>query len=239
VELAVVERGRGPSVVLVHGMADDAAGWTATVEALAGEARVIAYDRRGYGASQAPEPYGTTTVSEQAEDAAALVRGLDAAPAIICGRDLGALVCLDVAKRHRPTVRALALIDPPLFAFVPAATEALAEERQALEGWLRDHGPAGAVERWLGTRNAGADRVARARAAAGAFFADYGALATWPVRRRDLRALDVPAAVLDSPGAPEHQRQASAALVRLLPEAEPGSADDVARALRGLLARTG
>ena len=239
VELAVVERGQGPAVVLVHGMADDAAGWTPILEALADEARVIAYDRRGYGASGAPEPYGRTTVPEQAEDAAALVRALDAAPALLCGRDLGALVCLDLAKRYRPLVRAAALIDPPLLAFAPAATEALADERVALEQWLRDEGPGGAVERWLGARGAGADRMARARTAAGAFFADYAALATWPVTRAELRALAIPATILDSPAVPGYQREASAALARLLPDADHVPADDLPGALRDLLARTG
>src|SRR2546423_13346399 len=113
VDLAVVERGAGPAVMLVHGMADDAAGWAAVAEALAPEARVIAYDRRGYGGSEAPEPYGRTTVAEQAEDTACLIGALDLAPAVLCGRDLGALVCLDLAKRHRAQVEAIALIDPP------------------------------------------------------------------------------------------------------------------------------
>jgi pimeloyl-ACP methyl ester carboxylesterase len=178
-------------------------------------------------------------VPEQAEDAAALVRALGAAPALVCGRDLGALVCLDLAKRHRSLVRAAALIDPPLLAFAPAATEALADERVALEGWLRDEGPGGAVERWLGARGAGAERVARARSAAPAFFADYAALATWPVTRAELRALTVPATILDSPAAPAYQREASAALAGLLPDADQGAADDVPGALRALLMRTG
>jgi pimeloyl-ACP methyl ester carboxylesterase len=234
VELAVEVRGSGPAVVLVHGMADDAAGWAPVAEPLAAQARVIAYDRRGYGGSEAPEPYVRTTVAEQAEDAACLIGALDAAPAVACGRDLGALVCLDLAKRHRSRVAALALIDPPLFAFAPAATEALASERVLLETWLRDHGPAGAVERWLGARGAGADRVARAGPAASAFFADYGAVATWPVTRAELRALDVPVAVLDSPQVPPYQRQASAALVELLPRARPGSAHDLPAVLRSL-----
>src|SRR3954447_2853131 len=101
VELAVVVRGSGPAVVLVHGMADDASGWAAVAEPLASQARVIAYDRRGYGESEAPEPYVQTTVAEQTEDAACLIAALDAAPAVVCGRDLGALVGLDLAKRHR------------------------------------------------------------------------------------------------------------------------------------------
>jgi len=238
VELAVTERGSGPAVVLVHGMADDAAGWAPLAESLAGEARAIAYDRRGYGGSGAPEPYGSTTVAEQAEDAAALVRGLEAVPAVLCGRDLGALVCLDVAKRHRALVRGLVLIDPPLYAFSPAATEVLAGERGALEQWLRDDGPAGAVERWLETRGAGADRAARARARPGAFFADYAALATWPVTRAELRALDVPTTLVESPDAPAHLDAAVQALADLLPDADRAPADDVAGAIHALLART-
>src|SRR2546429_7715168 len=99
VELAVAERGSGPAVVLVHGMADDAAGWAPVAESLAGEARAIAYDRRGYGGSGAPEPYGSTPVAEQAEDAAALVRGLEAAPAPLRRRDPRALACPDVPQR--------------------------------------------------------------------------------------------------------------------------------------------
>lgn len=235
VELAVRERGSGPAVVLVHGMADDAAGWAPVIEALAPQARTIAYDRRGYGDSQAPEPYGRTTVGEQAEDAVGVIDALDAAPVVMCGRDLGALVCLDVAKRHPARVRGLALIDPPLLAFAPAATAALASERVALEAWLREQGPEGAMERWLGARGAGADRAARARGAARAFFADYGALATWPVTRVELRALDVPARILDSARAPAYQRQASAALAALLPHARGAPADDVPGALRALL----
>jgi pimeloyl-ACP methyl ester carboxylesterase len=238
VDLAVTQRGSGPTVVLVHGMADDAAGWGPLAESLAPGARVVAYDRRGYGGSGAPEPYGRTTVAEQAEDTAALIGRLDAAPALLCGRDLGALVCLDLAQRHRPLVRAIAVIDPPLYAFSAAATEALAAERVALEQWLRDEGPAGAVERWLGSRGASADRVARARTAAAAFFADYSALATMPVTRAQLRALHVPAAILESADAPPHLDTAVRALADLLPDADLAPAADVAGAIAALLART-
>ena len=63
VPLAVDERGEGPPVLVVHGI-----GRPPTPLDL--PARVIAYDRRGYGESGMPEPYEATTVNEQAEDAA-------------------------------------------------------------------------------------------------------------------------------------------------------------------------
>ncbi|MCW3012713.1 MAG: hypothetical protein JWO90_3117, partial [Solirubrobacterales bacterium] len=79
--LAWVEVGEGRPVVVVHDVAADAAAWTAALPAVGG--RAIAYDRRGYGGSTAPEGYAATTVEEQAEDLAALLRALDAAPALL------------------------------------------------------------------------------------------------------------------------------------------------------------
>jgi pimeloyl-ACP methyl ester carboxylesterase len=205
------------------------------LNALAGEARVIAYDRRGYGASGAPDPYQGTTVEEQAEDAAALLRALDAAPALVCGDGFGALVALDLAKRHRALVRATVLSNPPLFMFVLEATEQLAAERAELEAAVRAGGPEAGVEAWLGGRVEG-EALARARAAHRAFFADYAGLASWPASRRELRALDPPAVVLTGPWSPPHVVAAADALAELLPAARRASDDDLVAAARSLLA---
>ncbi|HEX5897991.1 MAG TPA: alpha/beta fold hydrolase, partial [Solirubrobacteraceae bacterium] len=121
VALSVVERGSGPAVLLIHDLASDAEAMAPVAQALAADARVIAYDRRGYGASGAPQPYLGTTIEEQAQDAAALLGALEAGPAVLCGDGFGALVALDLIKRHRALVRAAVLSNPPLFMFVPAA----------------------------------------------------------------------------------------------------------------------
>jgi pimeloyl-ACP methyl ester carboxylesterase len=235
VELSYEERGSGAPLLLVHGIADGAAGWREVSEALSGEARVIAYDRRGYGGSQAPAPYERTTVEEQAEDAVKLLRGLDAAPALVCGRDLGAVVALDLVRRYPELVRAVALVDPALYQLAPDATQALSAERVLLENALRDGGPAGAVEAWLAARGAPADRIKRARGDHVAFFADYAGLATWPVLRRDLRALDLPVAVLVSAGAPAYVRETAGTLAELVPTATLRAEDDLVATLRELL----
>jgi pimeloyl-ACP methyl ester carboxylesterase len=61
-ELAFASSGEGPPVLLVHGMADRRAGWDAVAaELVSGGARVVTYDRRGYGGSSAPEPYERRT----------------------------------------------------------------------------------------------------------------------------------------------------------------------------------
>jgi pimeloyl-ACP methyl ester carboxylesterase len=235
VALNVVERGSGPSVLLIHGLAADAQALAPVAEALASGARVIAYDRRGYGASGAPEPYHGTTVEEQAEDAAALLRALDAGPALVCGDGFGALVALDLAKRHRALVRAAVLSNPPLFMFVPEATERLAAQHAEMEAAVRERGPEAGVEVWLGGRVDG-EALARARAAHRAFFADYAGLASWPASRRELRALDVPAVVLTAPWSPPHIVAAAEALAGLLPACARATDGDLVAATRSLLA---
>src|SRR3954471_14531953 len=134
VELAYESTGEGPAVVLVHGMAADRAVWPAEIPG----ARALAYDRRGHGASGAPEPYDRTTVAEQAEDLAALLHAADATPALAVGADFGALVVLDVLVRHRELLRGAVLVGPPVFQLVAGALEPLAAERLALEEALRE-----------------------------------------------------------------------------------------------------
>jgi pimeloyl-ACP methyl ester carboxylesterase len=235
VALNVVERGAGAPVLLIHGLASDAEAMAPVAQALADDARTIAYDRRGYGSSGAPEPYRGTTVEEQAQDAAALVGALDAGPAVICGDGFGALVALDLAKRHRPLVRAAVVSNPPLFMFVPEATERLAAQHVELEAAVREGGPEAGVEAWLGGRAQGA-ALERARAAHRAFFADYAGLASWPVTRRELRALDVPAVVLTGPSSPPHIVAAADALAALLPVVARAHDGDLVAAVRTLLA---
>jgi pimeloyl-ACP methyl ester carboxylesterase len=238
VALNVVERGAGPPVLLIHGLAADAEAMAPVSQALAPDARVIAYDRRGYGSSGAPEPYRGTTVEEQAQDAAALLGALGVAAAVVCGDGFGALVALDLAKRHRALVRAAVLCDPPLFMFVPEATERLGAQHVELEAAVREGGPEAGVEAWLGGQNRTEPPPAleRARAAHRAFFADYAGLASWPVTRRELRALDLPAVVLTGPSSPPHVVAAADALAALLPLARRAQDGDLVAATRTLLA---
>jgi pimeloyl-ACP methyl ester carboxylesterase len=241
VPLSYAERGSGELVLLVHGMASDAAALAPLAAALEDRARVVAYDRRGYGASGAPEPYGGTTVDEQAEDAAALLRALGGAPAVVAGEGFGALVALDLLRRHRALVRAAALADPPLLAFVPEATEALAAERAEIEEAVREDGPGAGVGAWLGRRGAGAPPLPaaaaeRARAAHVAFFADYAGLATLSVTRRELRTLDAPAVVVTAPWSAPPVVAAADRLAGLLPAARRAADGDLAAAVRWLLA---
>lgn len=214
--LAYRETGSGRAAVVVHDVAADSATWAPSLRRIGG--RAIAYDRRGYGDSTTPEGYAGTTVEEQAEDLAALLRALRAAPALLVGDGFGALVALDVAKRHPGLVASLVLVDTPLNAFVASATRALAEQRSALQDAARTGGPTAAIAAYLDGR-AGAEQVGRAQAAGPAFFADYAGLSSWPVTRRELRAITIATVVLTRTGAASHVDAAADALAGLLPAA--------------------
>jgi len=224
VELAYEIDGSGPPVLLIHDIASDRLG----VPVVPG-ARCIRYDRRGYGGSGAPEPYVGTTVMEQAEDAAALLRSLDVPDAVVAGIGFGALIAMDLALRHGEVVRAVVAADPPLFAFVPEANEELAEQRRVLQDSMATGGVDAAVEAWLAGR---ADPAAleRAKASYRGFFADYAGLASWPVTRGQLRSLTIPVAVVTGPDTPWHVLRAAEAIAGLVPGVQRQTDGDVATA---------
>src|SRR5436190_2623638 len=212
------ERGDGRPLLVVHGMASDAAAWMPALDDLAAAGvRAIVYDRRGYGASGAPEPYAATTIQEQAEDAAALLTALDAAPTVLVGDGFGALVVLELLVRRPRLASAAVLADPPLFAFVAAATAALADERTLLERALRDGGPGDAIHAWIADR-ADVVRPARASCSPLGFFADYAGQLSWSPSRRELRSIAAPVAVVTGPASPAHVVAAADAAAALLPD---------------------
>jgi pimeloyl-ACP methyl ester carboxylesterase len=236
VALHYAERGDGRPLLVVHAIASDAAAWAPALDELAaGGARAIGFDRRGYGASGAPQPYAATTVQEQSEDAAALLTALGAVPAVLVGDGFGALVVLELLVRRPQLASAAVLSDPPLFAFVPAATEALAAERSLLEQALRDGSPGDAIDAWLGA-DADAARRSRARTATLGFFADYAGQLSWSPSRGELRAVGVPVAVVTGPDSPPHVVAAADAAAKLLPAARRSTDGDIVAAARGLLA---
>ena len=224
--LAYEDSGAGPAAVFVHGTATDRSLWRETLEALGDGQRAIAYDRRAYGDSGAPEPYGGTTVEEQAEDAVGLIGALGAAPAVLCGHGLGAVVCLDLVRRHPALTRGAVLIEPPLHSLSAAGAEAMAALREQIEQGARDGGPAGAVDGFLletaGARALellGPARVAAARAAPRAFAADLAAAPSWEFGRRELRRVELPLVVVCGSHSAPLWREIAAGLDSMLPSA--------------------
>ena len=227
VELAVEERGSGPPVVFVHGTANARSVWRETVMALGDGFRSIAYDRRAYGDSGAPEPYGGTTVGEQADDLAALIESLGAEGAIVCGHELGALAALDLLLRHRGLARAAVLVEPSMLWLSAGGTDAVSTLREVVEKAALGRGPAAAVAAFLeavdgpaAVRMLGEERLAAAQSAPRAFAADLAAAASWPAGRRELARITAPVTVLSGERSAPVRREAAESLVRLLPQAE-------------------
>ena len=72
--------------------------------------------------SERPEPY-VTDVHEHADDAAALLDALAAAPAVVIGRSYGGATAIDLALRYPRHVRALVLLEGD----APSLSETAAE----------------------------------------------------------------------------------------------------------------
>ena len=102
--LHVVRVGSGPRVLLIHGSAADHRTWTILLASgLRERFTLIAYDRR-------PD---ATTIEVHADDAAAVLAA-EPGPAIVVGSSFGAVVALELLRRHPAAAAGAVLIEPPL-----------------------------------------------------------------------------------------------------------------------------
>ena len=225
VEIAWSERGEGPPVLLVHETAATGAAWEPVAAALSERSRAISYDRRGWGASSAPEEYRRTTVEEQSEDAAALIEAVADSPAAVCGAGIGAVIALDLLLRRADLISAAVLIEPPLFQLIPAATEALSQDRHRLE--IAAQSGEDVIELYLSgalpALGPGVDRTPDALAAArerpASVVAELGIAAGWRMPLSRLSSAGSPSAIVTSGSTPPLLREASEALADRLAQA--------------------
>ena len=103
--LDIADQGDGPLVVLIAGGMMDMDQWGPVADALSDSYRVVRYDQRGIGESDAPtEGY---TVDQFAEDAVNLIRALDSGPAVLVGNSLGGTVAMGAAFLAPEVVRGI------------------------------------------------------------------------------------------------------------------------------------
>lgn len=136
------ESGGGAPLLLIHGAAGNADVWSPIFDILARDYRVIAYDRRAHSRTRAEPPAPAENYSVHADDAAALLQALSAAPATVVGWSGGGLVALHLASKFPELVAGLILEEPP-FLLVPNMTPDTAAafrriEELASSGRLRD-----------------------------------------------------------------------------------------------------
>jgi pimeloyl-ACP methyl ester carboxylesterase len=98
IELAVLDEGQGPAVLLLHGFPDSSYLWRHQVPALVGAGlRVIAPDLRGFGESDKPEDVEAYRLHHSVADVVAVLDALGVERAHVVGHDWGAGLAWAVA----------------------------------------------------------------------------------------------------------------------------------------------
>ena len=142
------DAGRGPPVVLIHGHTLDRRMWHPQVAPLVDASyRVVRYDVRGHGRSEAPAT--GYTYHNYSLDLRDLLDALHIdAPAHLVGLSMGGGIALQFAVDHPQRVASLVLVDStvPGFDYSPDYAQAVEE----LVRVARSDGPRAALERvWL------------------------------------------------------------------------------------------
>jgi pimeloyl-ACP methyl ester carboxylesterase len=219
IEIAWNERGSGPAVLLIHETAADASVWAPVIDALGDNARAIAYDRRGWARTTAPEGYRRTTIEEQSEDAVALLEASDAGPATVVGAGVGAVIALDLLLRRADLVAAAVLIEPPILQLLPMATEGLSHDRRRMEAAVATG--ESVIDLYLGggLPSLGAEvlrlpeeQIEAARERPASVIAEMGIATAWRASLPQLAAVARPSAILTTASTPALVRDASEVL---------------------------
>ncbi|MBH5336418.1 alpha/beta hydrolase [Streptomyces pactum] len=159
------ERGRGPGVLLLHGLMGCAAHWAGTARWLAARHRVVALDQRGHGASDKPAE-GPFTREAYVADAVAVIERLDLAPVTLIGHSMGALTAWQLAAHHPGLVRALVISDMRASALGAASQREWADW---FATWPLPFASLADVRRWFGEEDPWLERPSPSR---GDFYAE-------------------------------------------------------------------
>jgi esterase len=226
IRLYYEEHGEGAPILCMHGGGSSALMWADAFEELAQLGRVIAYDRRGCARSERPEPYEHTSVAEQADDAAALLDALAAAPAVVIGRSYGGSVAIDLALRYPDRVRALALLEGDALGLSPSALEWTKAIRDRLRAVAAEDGVDAVYEALIGeVLGEGAwasfpDEVRRILTQNGpALLAELGYVEEAMPDAAAFARIEVPALLVAASESPPEQRDMTEAMAEVLPNA--------------------
>lgn len=110
IDLNVIDEGRGPVLLLVHGFPLDNTMWQGQVRHFSRTHRVIVPDLRGFGTSGVTP--GTVTMRQHADDLARLLDALHVVePVCLCGLSMGGYVAFQFFQHHRRRLASLILCD--------------------------------------------------------------------------------------------------------------------------------
>lgn len=133
-----------PALLFSNSLGSDLRVWDPMVPQLVSDFRLIRYDTRGHGLSEAPPP--PYSAGELAKDVVGLLDALEIKEAVVCGLSVGGVIAQQLAIQYPHRVRALVLCDTG----VRIGTVASWEERIAT---VRAEGlgalAAPSMERWF------------------------------------------------------------------------------------------
>lgn len=137
-----------PTILLLHGWTASAdLNWFRAYDAVAPLGRLLAVDHRGHGRGMRSEQ--RFSLEDAADDAAALLRTLDAGPAIVVGYSMGGPISMLLWERHPDLVRGLVLEATALEWRATRRERVALHFTGALEFFLRLGRPRGLLDRAL------------------------------------------------------------------------------------------
>jgi len=135
-----------PVVMLSHSLASSMVMWNPQLGSLEPHFKVLRYDMRGHGGSEAPE--GAYTLELLAEDAVALLDALRIDTVHFVGLSIGGMIGQGLALNHGDRLKSLTLCDTS--ATMPDEAQPILQQRIAA---ARENGIAdqvdGTLERWF------------------------------------------------------------------------------------------
>jgi pimeloyl-ACP methyl ester carboxylesterase len=110
IETHYVQRGDGPPIIFIHGMAMSASEWEPQIDALSTEYTTVAYDVRGHGHTGGSDrkPY---SMELYAADLDVLLTELDIENPVLCGLSMGGCIAQMYAATYPEKVAGLVVSD--------------------------------------------------------------------------------------------------------------------------------
>jgi 3-oxoadipate enol-lactonase len=114
VGLVGIEAGSGPLLLLVHGFGGAKEDFADHLEALAAHSRVIAFDHRGHGESDAPGELTAYSLDRLAADVLCVADAAGAGRFTLLGHSMGGMAARRAVLAHPERVESLVLMDTSL-----------------------------------------------------------------------------------------------------------------------------
>lgn len=169
--MRVLDQGRGPASLVLHGFTGCAASMQVVADALTPGRRVIRPDLVGHGESDAPDDVAAYTMKACVDQLRALLDRFSIERVDLIGYSMGGRIALSLAVASPERVRSLALVGATAGLASASERAARVAADEALATRILEHGVESFVDEWMALplfasqQRLGAEALAAARAA--------------------------------------------------------------------------